>query len=113
MLGQNLADYLEQAQAASQVASEPTDTISVESIPGGSTAPSSSRSTPCATLIPLDRVQKLEAQMATLLHHSHPWMKRSIAKAEERMERKMAQHTERKIMEVHQCLDAFELRVLD
>ena len=28
------------------------------------------------------------------------------------MERKMAQHTERKIMEVHQCLDAFELRVL-
>ena len=28
------------------------------------------------------------------------------------MERKMAQHTERKIMEVHQRLDAFELRVL-
>ena len=51
--------------------------------------------------------------MATLLHHIQPWMSRSIAEAEEHMDRKMAQHTERKIMEVHQCLDAFELRVLD
>ena len=28
------------------------------------------------------------------------------------MERKMSNHTERKSMEVHQCLDAFELRLL-
>ena len=50
--------------------------------------------------------------MATLLHHIQPWMQRSITKAEERLEQKMVQYTERKIAEVHQRLDAFELRVL-
>ena len=39
-------------------------------------------------------------------------MQRSIYEAEERLERKMEQHTERKFMEVHQILDALELRVL-
>ena len=39
-------------------------------------------------------------------------MQRSIAEAEERLELKMAHHTERKIVEVHQRLNAFELRVL-
>ena len=50
--------------------------------------------------------------MATILHHIQPWMQRSITKAEERLERRMVQHTERKIAEVQQRLDAFELRVL-
>ena len=50
--------------------------------------------------------------MATLLHHNQPWMQRSITKVEERLEQKMVQHTERKIVEVHQRFDAFELRVL-
>ena len=50
--------------------------------------------------------------MATLLHHIHPSMQRSIAQAEERLESNMAQHIERKIMEVPQRLDTFELRVL-
>ena len=50
--------------------------------------------------------------MATLLHHIQPWMQRSIAEAEERLERRMVQLIEREITEVHQCLDAFELRVL-
>ena len=50
--------------------------------------------------------------MATLLHHIQSWMQRSITEAEERLERKMVQHTERKIAEVHQRLDAFELWVL-
>ena len=50
--------------------------------------------------------------MATLLHHIQPWMQRSITEAEERLERKMVEYTERKISEVHQRLDAFELRVL-
>ena len=45
--------------------------------------------------------------MATILHHIKPWMQRSIAEVEERLERKMAKHTERKIAEVHQRLDAF------
>ena len=39
-------------------------------------------------------------------------MQSSIAKAEESLECKMALLTERKIVEVHQRLDAFELRVL-
>ena len=39
-------------------------------------------------------------------------MQKSIVEAEERLERRMVQHTERKIAEVYQRLDAFELRVL-
>ena len=50
--------------------------------------------------------------MATLLHHIQPWMQRSIAEAEERLEWRMVQHKERKIAEVHPRLYAFELRVL-
>ena len=50
--------------------------------------------------------------MATLLQHIQPWMHKSITESEERLERKMVQYTERKIAEVHQRLDAFELRVL-
>ena len=50
--------------------------------------------------------------MDTLLHHIQSWMQRSIAEAKERLESKIAQHIERKITEVHQLLDAFELRVL-
>ncbi|KAG5586016.1 hypothetical protein H5410_046450 [Solanum commersonii] len=42
-----------------------------------------------ATVVPLARVQKLEAQMATLLHHIQPWMQKSIAESEARMERRM------------------------
>ena len=50
--------------------------------------------------------------MATLLHHLLPWIKRSIAEAEEHLERRIVKHTGRKIVEVHQHLDAFELWVL-
>ncbi|XP_069150291.1 uncharacterized protein [Solanum lycopersicum] len=50
--------------------------------------------------------------MATLLHHIQPWMQKLITECEARLERKMQQFTERKIAEVNQRLDAFELRVL-
>ena len=50
--------------------------------------------------------------MATLLHHIQPWMHKSITESEELLERKMVLFTEHKIVEVHQRLDAFELRVL-
>ena len=46
------------------------------------------------------------------MHHIKPWMQKSITESEESLERKMFQFTERKIAEVHQCLDAFKLRVL-
>ena len=50
--------------------------------------------------------------MATLLNHIQCWMQRSIDETEERMEQKMSHPMERKIMELHHCLDAFGLRVL-
>ena len=111
-LGENLADTVAHARTARQAASETTDTIPVESIPDSSTAPISSRSDPLPTLVPLARVQKLEAKMATLLHHIQPWLQRSIAEAEERLECKIVQHIERKIAEVYERWDVFELRVI-
>ena len=95
----HLADMVAQARTATQATS--TDTTPVEFIPGSSTAQSSSCTAPLPTLVPLSRVQKLEAQMATLLHHIHPWMQKSITESEERLERKMVQFTERKIAEVN------------
>ena len=50
--------------------------------------------------------------MATLHHHIHPWMQRSIVDTDQSLESKMVQHTERKIIEFHQHLEAFKLRVL-
>ena len=101
---------VEQARMATQASS--TNTTPVESIPGSRTALRSSHLVPFPALVPLARIQKLEAQMATLLHHIQPWMQKSIAEAEERLEWRMIQHKERKITEVHQRLEAFELRVL-
>ena len=72
----------------------------------------SSRTAPLPALVPLARVQKLEAQMATLLHHIHLWMQKSITESEERLKRKMVKFKERNIAEVNQRLDAFELRVI-
>ena len=68
-LGDNLADTVAQARTAMQDTSDTTYTTLVESILGSSTAPSSSHSAPFPALVPLARVQKLEAQMDTLLHH--------------------------------------------
>ena len=75
-LGENLADTVAQARTATKAAS--TDTTPIDSILGSSTAPRSSRSTPFPVLVPLSRVQKLKAQMATLLHHIQPWMQRML-----------------------------------
>ena len=70
--GENMAAMINQAQGADQDTSDPTNTTPVESIPGTSTAPSSSLSTLYAALVPFARVQNLEAQMATLVHHIKP-----------------------------------------
>ena len=55
-LGENLADTVAHAPMAKQATSATSDTTSVESIPGSSTAPRSSRSAPFPTLVPLTRV---------------------------------------------------------
>ena len=49
------------ARTATQAASETTNTTAVESISGSSTAPSLYRSTSFPALVPLARVQKLQA----------------------------------------------------
>ena len=77
-LGDNLAYTVAHDHTATQAVS--SDTTLVEAILGSSTAPSSSRSSPLPALVPLARVQKLEARMATLLHHIQPWMQRSIVR---------------------------------
>uniref|UniRef100_M1DFR0 Integrase core domain containing protein n=1 Tax=Solanum tuberosum TaxID=4113 RepID=M1DFR0_SOLTU len=51
--------------------------------------------------------------MATLLHHIQPWMQKSIAVSEARMERRMEGMMDRKVQAVNKRLDAFELRVLE
>ena len=61
MLGENLEAMVEQDQGANPDTSEPTNTTPIESIPSTSTTPSSSLSTPSAALVPIARVQKLEA----------------------------------------------------
>ena len=57
-LSEFLPDMVAHAQTAMKDASETTDTTPVESIPGSSTAPSSSRSAPLTALVPLARVKK-------------------------------------------------------
>ncbi|KAG5606580.1 hypothetical protein H5410_028072 [Solanum commersonii] len=46
--------------------------------------------------------------MAIFLHHSQPWMQKSIAESEARMEQRMDQN----VQAVNKRLDAFELQVL-
>ena len=93
-LGDNLTDLEAQAHTATHATSDTTDTTPVESIPGSSIATSSSCLSFFLALVPLARVYKLEAQMVTLMHYIQPWIQRSIAKVEERLERKMVQHVE-------------------
>uniref|UniRef100_M1DFC4 Integrase core domain containing protein n=1 Tax=Solanum tuberosum TaxID=4113 RepID=M1DFC4_SOLTU len=97
-LGANLADTVGQAQGGDPSIPAHTDTVPAYSSQAASMAPSSSRSTPQlgATIVPLARVQKLEAQMATLLHHIQLWMQKSIAEFEARMERRMEGMMDRK-----------------
>uniref|UniRef100_M1DZH1 Integrase core domain containing protein n=2 Tax=Solanum tuberosum TaxID=4113 RepID=M1DZH1_SOLTU len=114
-LGADLADTVGQAQGGDPSIPDHTDTVSASSSQVASMAPSSSWSTPQfgAVVVPLARVQKLEAQMATLLHHIQPWMQKSIAKSEARIERRMEGMMNRKIQDANKRLDAFELRVLE
>ena len=97
-LADDIADTVAQARTATQAS---TDTTPVESILGSSTTPNSSPTAPLPALFPLARVQKLEAQMTTLLHHIQPWMQKSITESVARLVRKMQQFTERKIAEVN------------
>ncbi|TMW82757.1 hypothetical protein EJD97_005030, partial [Solanum chilense] len=71
-LADDLADTVAQARTATQAAS--TDTTPVESIPGSSTSPSSSRAAPLPALVPLARaaVDNLRADIDTILEARVP-----------------------------------------
>ncbi|KAG5611903.1 hypothetical protein H5410_023184 [Solanum commersonii] len=97
-LGADLADTVGQAQGGDPIIPDHSDTVPASSFQATSMAPSSSR------------VQKLEAQMATLLHHIQPWMQKSIAKSEAIMERRMECMMDRKVQAINKHLNAFELR---
>uniref|UniRef100_M1DPU3 Integrase core domain containing protein n=1 Tax=Solanum tuberosum TaxID=4113 RepID=M1DPU3_SOLTU len=114
-LGADLADTVGQAQGGDPSISDHTTTVPASSFQAAIMAPSSSRSTPHlgATVVPLARVQKIEAQMATLLHYIQPWMQKSIAESEARIERRMERMMDRKVQPVNKRLDAFELQVLE
>ena len=66
-LADDLADTVAQSRTATQVAS--TNTTPVDSISDSSTVPSSPCTAPLLELVPLAGVQKLEAQMATLVSY--------------------------------------------
>lgn len=42
--------------------------------------------------------------MATLLHHIQPWVHKSIADAEECIEKRVAEHSEQKIQTIQKCM---------
>uniref|UniRef100_M1DVK8 Integrase core domain containing protein n=1 Tax=Solanum tuberosum TaxID=4113 RepID=M1DVK8_SOLTU len=97
-LGTDLVDAVEQMQGDEPAAPFHTDDASTSFSQAASQAPSSSRATPSsrASVVPLARVQKLEAQMSTLFHHVKPWMQKSIAESEARMEKRMATMVDQK-----------------
>ena len=115
LLGTDLVDTVGQAHGGEPIMPDHADTVPGSSSQAASMAPSSSRSTPQlgATVVPLARVQKLEAQMATLLHHIQPWMQKSIAESEARMEHRIEGMMDQKVQAINKRLDAFELRVLE
>lgn len=68
--GENFANTVEQAQGDDPSIPEHADPTPTSSTHAASRAPDSFRSTsPAEAAISLAKVQKLEAQMATLLHH--------------------------------------------
>ncbi|KAG5621180.1 hypothetical protein H5410_006398 [Solanum commersonii] len=111
-LGVDLADTVGQAQSDDLSSPDHTDTDPGSSSQAASMGPSSSWSTPQlgTAVVPLARVQKLEAQMATLLHHIQPWMQKSIAESKARVERRIEGMMDRKVQAINNHPDAFELR---
>uniref|UniRef100_M1DPE1 Integrase core domain containing protein n=1 Tax=Solanum tuberosum TaxID=4113 RepID=M1DPE1_SOLTU len=97
-LGTDLADTMGQAHGGDPIIPDHYNTVLATSSQAASMAHSSARSTPQLgdTIVPLARVHKLEAQMATLLYYIQPWMQKSIAESEARMERRMEGMMDRK-----------------
>uniref|UniRef100_M1CWJ2 Integrase core domain containing protein n=1 Tax=Solanum tuberosum TaxID=4113 RepID=M1CWJ2_SOLTU len=75
-LGDDLAADVKQMQADETTVPATTANTQAPPSPATGQVPSSSRATPPSgsTAIPLARVQKLDAQMTTLLQHVKPWI---------------------------------------
>lgn len=94
-LSENLADTVELSQQDELVIPEDVDTTLAFFSHASSRRANSSRSMPPAVaLVPLARVQKLEEQMATLLHYIQLWMQKPIAEAEEHIEKGVVKQVE-------------------
>uniref|UniRef100_M1DMY4 Integrase core domain containing protein n=1 Tax=Solanum tuberosum TaxID=4113 RepID=M1DMY4_SOLTU len=83
-LGADLVDNVKQIQGDDPAPPTYTDDAPTSPSQVVSRPRSSCRATPPsgAIVVPLARVQKLEDQMATLLHHVKPWMKKSNVESE-------------------------------
>ncbi|KAG5585795.1 hypothetical protein H5410_046229 [Solanum commersonii] len=114
-LGTDLVDVVEQMQGDKTTHPVHTNDAPASSFQATSQAFSSSRASPPlgATVILLVRVQKLEAQMTTLLHHIKPWMRKLIVDSEARVKKMMEAKSDHKVEAVHKQLDAFELRFVE
>lgn len=100
-------EMVELHQGVNPATSDPADTTPDDSTHAANRSPISSKSTsPSAPLVLLALVQKLEAQIVTLLHHMHPWMQKSIVEAEDRIEKRVIQQTEQNIYMFLQCLES-------
>uniref|UniRef100_M1DE30 Integrase core domain containing protein n=1 Tax=Solanum tuberosum TaxID=4113 RepID=M1DE30_SOLTU len=114
-MGEDLIHTMGQMQGDGPPTTAPSNEHPTFSSQTASQVPSSSRATLLSgmTMIPLARGQKLEGQMATLLHQIKPWMRNLIVESEVRVEKRMEAKTDQKVQAVHKRLDAFELRVLE
>uniref|UniRef100_M1DW87 Integrase core domain containing protein n=1 Tax=Solanum tuberosum TaxID=4113 RepID=M1DW87_SOLTU len=114
-LGANLVADVEQMQCEDPAPLAPIEYAPASHSPSASQSPSFSKAIPSSgsVVLPLARVQKLEAQMATLLQLMRSWMQRAIEESATRVDQRMEQMMDRKVQTMHEPLDTFELCVLE
>uniref|UniRef100_M1DFS1 Integrase core domain containing protein n=1 Tax=Solanum tuberosum TaxID=4113 RepID=M1DFS1_SOLTU len=115
LLGAYLVADVEQMEGADPTPPATTDDAPASQTQSASQTPSLSRATSStgSAILPFAHVQKLEAQIATLLQHVKPWMQRSISESETRMERRIKHMMNLKVQAINKYRDSIELRVLE
>lgn len=88
-LSENLAEKIKLDQGADLATFEPVYTSLAKCAYIDSRAPVSPATPLSVALVPLEQVEQLEAQMSTLLHHMQTLMQKSIAEAEDRIEKRV------------------------
>lgn len=112
-LGENLVCIVKLAQGFDPSVQEHADPTPASFSHVASKPSSLSRFTlPLEVVNPLAKVQKLEVQMATLVHHIQSWIQKSTDETEERIKKWVSKQMEQQILAVHKCLNQFELHIL-